>query len=137
MGEKMRDLVTLRPQLETEERNLLSVAYKNVVGIQRSALRISDSFMVRYEQNTDGTEKQALTRAFREKTKARLHEICHEVIDLLDDKLIPAVEYSNPPLAKERELKVFYFKMKGDYNRYLVESEDRNSNDKTAREKFV
>ena len=28
MKEKMRELVMLRPQLETEERNLLSVAYR-------------------------------------------------------------------------------------------------------------
>lgn len=144
MKEKMRELVMLRPQLETEERNLLSVAYKNVVGIQRSALRICGSFMLRYEQGDQdlGAHKQGLVKAFREKTKEKLHGICHEAIDLLDKQLIPAVKYSEPtPLPKERELKVFYYKMKGDYNRYLVESEERETKDGqvhgASREDFV
>jgi len=103
--------------LSNEERNLLSVAYKNVVGARRSSWRVISSI----EQKTEGSEaKQALAREYRQKIETELSGICDEVLKLLDEYLIAK--------AHHHESKVFYLKMKGDYFRYLAEvatGEDR------------
>ncbi|XP_044772614.1 14-3-3 protein beta/alpha-like [Neomonachus schauinslandi] len=97
-------------ELSSEERNLLSVAYKDVVGARRSSWRVIASI----EQKTGRTEKQQqLGREHREKTEAELQDICNDVQELLDKHLIPS--------ATQPESKVFYLKMKGDYFRYLSE----------------
>merc|ERR1712105_57421 len=97
-------------ELSNEERNLLSVAYKNVVGARRSSWRVISSI----EQKTEGSEKkQQLAKEYREKVEKELRDICNDVLSLLDKFLI--VKASNA------ESKVFYLKMKGDYYRYLAE----------------
>jgi 14-3-3 protein beta/theta/zeta len=109
--------------LSNEERNLLSVAYKNVVGARRSSWRVISSI----EQKTEGSErKQQMAREYREKVEKELREICYDVLvspdGLLDKYLIPK--------ASNAESKVFYLKMKGDYYRYLAEvatGDQRNS----------
>ncbi|KAI6192283.1 14-3-3 protein [Aphelenchoides bicaudatus] len=107
MAQSMKKLGS---ELSNEERNLLSVAYKNVVGARRSSWRVISSI----EQKTEGSEKkQQMAKEYREKVEKELKEICHDVLDLLDKYLIPKA--GNP------ESKVFYLKMKGDYYRYLAE----------------
>uniref|UniRef100_A0A8B9J523 Tyrosine 3-monooxygenase/tryptophan 5-monooxygenase activation protein, beta polypeptide b n=3 Tax=Astyanax mexicanus TaxID=7994 RepID=A0A8B9J523_ASTMX len=97
-------------ELSNEERNLLSVAYKNVVGARRSSWRVISSI----EQKTEGNEKkQQMAREYREKIESELQEICNDVLGLLEKFLIPN--------ASQAESKVFYLKMKGDYYRYLSE----------------
>lgn len=97
-------------QLSNEERNLLSVAYKNVVGARRSSWRVISSI----EQKTEGNErKQTMAREYRENIEKELREICKDVLSLLTDYLIPK--------ASSPESQVFYLKMKGDYYRYLAE----------------
>merc|ERR1719394_1934458 len=97
-------------ELTNEERNLLSVAYKNVVGARRSSWRVISSI----EQKTEGSEKkQQLAKEYREKVENELRDICNDVLGLLDQFLIPK--------ASNAESKVFYLKMKGDYYRYLAE----------------
>lgn len=44
-------------QLSVEERNLLSVAYKNVVGARRASWRILDSIAKKEEEKSDGSSK--------------------------------------------------------------------------------
>jgi len=97
-------------ELSNEERNLLSVAYKNVVGARRSSWRVISSI----EQKTEGSEKkQQLAKEYREKVEKELRDICNDVLSLLDKFLIAK--------ASNAESKVFYLKMKGDYYRYLAE----------------
>ncbi|XP_077989688.1 14-3-3 protein zeta-like [Glandiceps talaboti] len=96
--------------LSSEERNLLSVAYKNVVGARRSAWRVTSSI----EEKTKNEEKKAqLAKDYRLKIEEELETLCKAVQNLLDNHLIPK--------AEEAESKVFYLKMKGDYHRYLAE----------------
>lgn len=119
MAAAMKKVTETGAELSNEERNLLSVAYKNVVGARRSSWRVISSI----EQKTEGSEKkQQMAREYREKVEKELKEICHDVLALLDKFLIPKA--GNP------ESKVFYLKMKGDYYRYLAEvatGEDRNA----------
>jgi 14-3-3 protein beta/theta/zeta len=97
-------------ELTNEERNLLSVAYKNVVGARRSSWRVISSI----EQKSEGSDKKhALAKEYRETVEKELKHICEEVLGLLDKHLIAK--------ATNHESKVFYLKMKGDYYRYLAE----------------
>ncbi|VDO93131.1 unnamed protein product [Soboliphyme baturini] len=110
MAAAMKKVTETGAELTNEERNLLSVAYKNVVGARRSSWRVISSI----EQKTEGSEKkQQMAREYREKVEKELREICHDVLDLLDKFLIAK--------AGNAESKVFYLKMKGDYYRYLAE----------------
>lgn len=63
--------------LDNEERNLLSVAYKNVVGARRSAWRVVSSI----EQKTEGSEKkQEMAKKYRETIEEELKSICNDVL---------------------------------------------------------
>lgn len=118
MASAMKNVTETGVELTNEERNLLSVAYKNVVGARRSSWRVISSI----EQKTEGSDrKQQMVKEYREKVEVELREICNDVLALLDKFLIPK--------ASNAESKVFYLKMKGDYYRYLAEvatGEDRN-----------
>lgn len=57
--------------------------------------------------------KKQLIEKYRKAIEDELKEICNDVLGILEKCLIPA--------ATTGESKVFYFKMKGDYHRYLAE----------------
>ncbi|KAF4082485.1 hypothetical protein AMELA_G00151900 [Ameiurus melas] len=110
MAASMKAVTEQGAELTNEERNLLSVAYKNVVGARRSAWRVISSI----EQKTDGGDKKLqMVKEYREKVEAELREICNDVLGLLSKYLIDN--------STNAESKVFYLKMKGDYYRYLAE----------------
>jgi len=110
MASSMKAVTETGQELTNEERNLLSVAYKNVVGARRSSWRVISSI----EQKTEGSErKQQMAKEYREKVEKELRDICNDVLSLLGEYLIPK--------ASNAESKVFYLKMKGDYYRYLAE----------------
>ena len=60
----MKKVAELDVELTVEERNLLSVAYKNVIGAQRSAWRIISSIEQKEEANKD-SEKLPFIRQYR------------------------------------------------------------------------
>jgi hypothetical protein len=99
-SEKVQDL-------DVEERNLLSVAYKNVVGSKRASWRtLSGGF--------DDAD-QSLIDQYKNLVEQELEMICQEVLDLLQNNLLKTVK------DKKDETEVFYLKMCGDYYRYLAE----------------
>lgn len=65
--------------LSTEERNLLSVAYKNVVGSRRSSWRVISSIEQKAAE-TQKDSKKELAKTYREKIENELKEICKEVL---------------------------------------------------------
>ncbi|CAI9780911.1 unnamed protein product [Fraxinus pennsylvanica] len=99
-------------ELTVEERNLLSVAYKNVIGSLRAAWRIVSSIEQK-EESRKNDDHVALVKDYRSKIETELSEICAGILKILNDYLIPS--------AVSSESKVFYLKMKGDYYRYLAE----------------
>merc|ERR1711962_282145 len=107
--------------LTTEERNLLSVAYKNIVGAKRSSWRVISSI----EQKS--TDKEELAKEYRLKIEAELNEVCNEVLTLLDDHLVEKAQKSAKESAHHAEAAVFFLKMKGDYYRYLAEVATKES----------
>ncbi|XP_022131871.1 14-3-3-like protein GF14 kappa isoform X3 [Momordica charantia] len=99
-------------ELSVEERNLLSVAYKNVIGSLRAAWRIVSSIEQK-EESRKNEDHVILVKDYRSKVESELSEVCASILKLLDSNLIPS--------ASASESKVFYLKMKGDYHRYLAE----------------
>lgn len=77
MAAAMKKVTQLDIELSNEERNLLSVAYKNVVGARRSSWRIISSI----ESKADGSDrKQALGKEYRTKIEGELKDICNDVL---------------------------------------------------------
>lgn len=77
MATCMKAVTEQGAELSNEERNLLSVAYKNVVGGRRSAWRVISSI----EQKTDGNDKKMqLVKDYREKVECELKSICTTVL---------------------------------------------------------
>ena len=77
MAAAMKKVTESNSELSNEERNLLSVAYKNVVGARRSSWRVISSI----EQKTEGSErKQSMAREYREKIEKELKDICQDVL---------------------------------------------------------
>ncbi|XP_065840380.1 14-3-3 protein gamma-B-like [Oscarella lobularis] len=124
MTKYMRQLVEIKKgDLTTEERNLLSVAYKNVVGARRSSWRIVSSVEQKKESEGD-TGAVEVAKEYRIKIEDELKKICNDVIDLLDSSLIKTSEEQSGGDGEQasNEAAVFYLKMKGDYYRYLAET---------------
>mmetsp|Transcript_34782 Transcript_34782/g.48419 ORF Transcript_34782/g.48419 Transcript_34782/m.48419 type:complete len:180 (+) Transcript_34782:29-568(+) len=118
----MRELVAAKvaagEDLTVEERNLLSVAYKNAVGARRASWRTL--ILDEYKGNS-------LIDEYKKKVSTEMKTICMEVLKVLEDTLVPNIEKiisggeksegNTPP----PEALVFYLKMAGDYYRYLSE----------------
>ncbi|KAK2753608.1 hypothetical protein FQN54_007385 [Arachnomyces sp. PD_36] len=108
----MKEVANIGGELTVDERNLLSVAYKNVVGTRRASWRIISS--IEQKEESKGSDKHVgIIRDYRQKIETELERVCQDVLDVLDESLIPK--------AESGESKVFYHKMKGDYHRYLAE----------------
>jgi 14-3-3 protein epsilon len=94
--------------LSTEERNLLSVAFKNVIGSRRASWRVIQSIA---DSESDDSRTKILDE-YRTVIETEIEKICDEILEIIDG-LVKG--------SDETEPKVFYLKMKGDYLRYLAE----------------
>ncbi|KAG2389160.1 hypothetical protein C9374_014560 [Naegleria lovaniensis] len=103
-------------ELSTEERNMLWIAYKNVIGSKRLALKITTSTC---DQLTNKMEfhQLKLAQLYQQHIEHEINDICHELFHLLDHYLIPTATRN-----EDRASMIFFYKMKGDYHRYLSES---------------
>jgi len=116
-----------KENLSVDERNLLSVAYKNVVGTKRQSWRMLT------QGNFDELDKSQMT-AYTSIVEKELEKVCEEVIELL--KLTTTVVKDLETTGDDRkEDLVFYLKMSGDYHRYLSEFMP-NAEHNTTAEKF-
>jgi hypothetical protein len=68
MVEAMKKVASLDVELTVEERNLLSVAYKNVIGARRASWRIISSIEQK-EENKGAEEKLEMIRTYRSQVK--------------------------------------------------------------------
>jgi len=113
MAEHVKGMATkTQEQLCLEERNLLSVAYKNVVGARRASLRVICTIEASEVAKTE-TQVAAIAQ-YKAKVEQELDVICKDVLSLLDSHLIKQAE-------GDIEASVFFLKMKADYYRYLAE----------------
>jgi len=109
----MTGVANMGSELSLEERNLLSVAFKNAVGARRTAWRQIVAMMAKEEPA--GSPPPCVV-AYKTKVEEELNTKCEEILSLIrkePDGLISS--------ASTVEAQVFYRKMEGDYYRYLAE----------------
>jgi 14-3-3 protein epsilon len=94
----------------TEERNLLSVGFKNLIGANRTAIRT----IAAIEQNPKYTKYGGSLETYKKKIEGELYDQCKSIVNLVKDKCLPQ--------AANGESKAFFHKMAGDYYRYIAES---------------
>ncbi|CAM6069116.1 unnamed protein product [Sphagnum tenellum] len=112
MVEAMKKVAKLDVELTVEERNLLSVGYKNVIGARRASWRIMSS--IEQKEESKGNDKNVrCIKDYRHKVEEELSKICSDILSIIDQHLVPS--------SSTGESTVFYYKMKGDYYRYLAE----------------
>jgi 14-3-3 protein epsilon len=108
MQTHMKAVASQPIELTVEERNLLSVAYKNVIGSRRASWRVLSSIESKGE-----ADKLQLISDYKKTIEQELVDICDEILKIISNELVPR--------STNEEGKVFYYKMKGDYHRYLAE----------------
>lgn len=111
----MGRVVKKESELTLEERNLLSVAYKNTIGLRRTAWRMVTAI----EKKEKYAQFREVTGEYKQKIVSELNDISKEVLKHIDDDLLPR--------AEKDQTRVFYLKMKGDYYRYLSEVSNEDS----------
>ncbi|KAG0458023.1 hypothetical protein HPP92_023180 [Vanilla planifolia] len=124
MVESMKNLAKLDVELTVEERNLLSVGYKNVIGSRRASWRILSSIEQKEEAKANEQNAKRI-REYRHKVESELSNICSDIMSIIDEHLIPSSVAGAEP-------SVFYYKMKGDYYRYLAEFKTGNERKEVA-----
>ena len=113
MVEFLEEMLKSRDKdLNSDERNLLSIAYKNSVSSRRTALRTIMAYETK-EKKKDNSNFLPYIQEYRKKVEDELTKKCQNVIKAIDTQLLKK--------AEDDEAKVFYIKMKGDYNRYIAE----------------
>lgn len=114
-------VVTCEGRLSQEQRNFLSVAFKNVVGKLRSSWRNLDEQIKTFKEG-DKPQKQMCTK-YRSLIASEVKEKCQTVIRILEDpeKGVKIPDTSKAATKDQVEEAVFYLKMKGDYYRYMAE----------------
>jgi len=121
-----------KAELSPDQRNLLSVAYKNVVGAKRSSWR-----MLSEDGQFDEIDADLILQ-YRKKIERELEGTCKAILEILkqladqnkdrldDSNQADQAEEKNTEKIAERnavkECQVFYLKMIGDYYRYLTEA---------------
>mmetsp|Transcript_45642 Transcript_45642/g.105335 ORF Transcript_45642/g.105335 Transcript_45642/m.105335 type:complete len:240 (-) Transcript_45642:527-1246(-) len=128
----MKQVATMEPNLTLEQRNLLSVAYKNIVGARRASFRIVTSILAKEREKDGESGHVPKIMAYKAKIEGELENICHDILKLLEEKLIK--EANSQGAAEAR---VFYNKMKGDYYRYLAEFQDDDAVKKASEESYT
>lgn len=102
MVEAMKKAASSNVELTVEERNLLSVAYKNVIGARRASWRILSSIEQK-EENKGNELHVSKIKEYKTKIEGELSKICYDILSLLDEHLIPN--------TTSGESKVFFYKM--------------------------
>ena len=125
-AERYDDMISVMKQvikgvtvLTVDQRNLLSVGYKNVVGVRRTAWRAISSLEAK-EDSRGNHKKVELAKLYREKIEEELNTICGDILALIDQILSTK--------TNSAEAKVFFLKMQGDYYRYLAEFQTAGAN---------
>lgn len=110
MVRSMKHIVRLRSELSVEERNLLSVAYKNMIGARRASWRTVSTMEEKeiervVEKHAGVTDKRRLgvIQQYRKVIEQEMTDICTDLLQLLDECLIPS------SILKEN--KTFFHKM--------------------------
>ena len=103
-------LVVKGGSVNPDERNLLSVAFKNLISSKRAACRTISAI----EQNPKYSKFNTALLAYKEQIEEQLMKDCQKVIDMINARVL------NTDCTEEA--KAFFVKMVGDYYRYIAEN---------------
>jgi len=93
-----------------EERNLLSVGFKNLIGGKRTAIRTISAI----EQNPKYSKFGGALGQYKKRIEGELQKDCQNIINMIKQDAMKALA--------DPEGKAFFLKMVGDYYRYMAES---------------
>ena len=96
--------------VSSDERNLLSVAFKNLISSKRAACRT----IAAIEQNPKYSKHTDALSSYKSKIEQQLTKDCTDIIKIINDKVLSK--------SCEGEPKAFFVKMVGDYYRYIAEN---------------
>jgi len=99
--------------LTSDERNLLSIAYKNTISLRRTAIRTLLAYEMK-EKKKDESAYLPYIVEYKKRVEKELEELCEKIIKTIDVSLLSR--------ATDDESRVFYHKMKADYYRYIAEN---------------
>ena len=97
-------------EVNPDERNLLSVAFKNLISSKRAACRTISAI----EQNPKYSKYNAALQTYKTSIETQLTADCRRIIDVINTKVL------NGSCSPEAE--AFFVKMVGDYYRYIAEN---------------
>jgi len=100
---------TKNEDFTTEERNLLSVGFKNQIGSKRTAIRTISAI----EQNPKYSKFNEALGQYKKRIEAELFDQCIKIVKIVRDSCMQ--------VASTDETRAFFYKMVGDYYRYVAE----------------
>ena len=103
MVRAMKLVAEMKKELSVEERNLLSVGYKNAIGSRRASWRTVVGIEAKALEKGDNQLKIEVAQEYREEIEQEMKSICNDVFYMLDNYLIPS--------STTKENKAFFFKM--------------------------
>lgn len=107
--------------VSSDERNLLSVAFKNLISGKRAACRTITAI----ESNPKYEKFQAALQSYKTQIENQLREDCERIIKIITDKVTAH--------SCEAEAKAFFVKMIGDYYRYIAENAKDEAHEEVKR----
>lgn len=106
----------------SDERNLLSVAFKNLISSKRTAWRTISAI----EQNPKYQKFGDSLAGYKKRIEEGLYKDCENIIHLIQSKVLTK--------PSEAEAKAFFVKMVGDYYRYIAETAQGEKLEQVKRE---
>jgi 14-3-3 protein epsilon len=117
-------LKTREKDLNSDERNLLSIAFKNSITPLRTSLRTIIAYETK-EKKKESSAFLAYIQEYRAKVQNELSAKCDFVITTIEQHLIPKA-------STDHEALTFYYKMIADYHRYNAEYASADNKTKIA-----
>jgi hypothetical protein len=110
----LEELITIKKEeLNFDERNLLSIAYKNYISEIRNAIRVIMAYENKESTRGDSPYLPFIIE-YKDKIRQELEKECLNICFKIEKLIMPKLT--------SKETKVFFGKMKGDYYRYIAEN---------------
>ena len=94
----MKTVASLDVELTVEERNLLSVAYKNVIGARRASWRIISSIEQK-EENKASEDKLKMIKSYRSQVMDDFHFLIYHQKTVVSSSVLEMMTHSTCPLV--------------------------------------
>ena len=106
-------ILSTEQDISADERNLLSISYKNAISHKRQAVRTLLAYEMKEKKKDNSLYLEYITE-YKKKLEIELTEICLKIIRFITVNLIPR--------AISNDGKLYYLKLIADYHRYIAEN---------------